>query len=612
MVFASLFRNSLVTNENRLAETNGRLGNDQHDELQSDQLRCENTLSFWEERRRLNRAVFDWCLRNAERWMAKAALEKSLQWALRAAHVAHRFPFGEFASPALEELLLRVAKELPVPSHNGSHRTESHERWLHVTTEAYPTGGHTAAITRWIELDGHEHRQSVALLDQENDVPTALRESVHHSGGEVLKMDPKAPLVSRAILLREACTKADVVVLHLFPWEVIPVVALGVCGGPPVLLMNIADHEFWVGGSVADVVLNLRESAEDWIVRHRGIRRIKYLPIPLSASQSVEKAGEQASALRVRMRKALDLPLDATVIFTSGDSYKFRPLTGLNFFDAARAILTSCPGAYLLAVGPREVGEWKALRQATGGRVRAVGLRTDVPMYRSCADMYLEGFPFGSNTAFLEACMEGLPCVRAPRGCLPQITSDGMASKELEQPVDVSAYVRRAIELIADKDERRRCGNSLAAAVRERHTGSGWLSDLRSVEAQLPLAHSVYHLPVPEPIPKQAADFWTQFLTEWLDNADPLGETLAWGIRLDLAPKPDALLMKALRSGRHVRGSSAVHETVAALVGPMLSLLPAKTSSLIYDKVFARLSHDGRIMRMYRRVRDDISRRGCA
>ena len=33
MVFASLFRNSLVTNENRLAETNGRPGNDQHDEL---------------------------------------------------------------------------------------------------------------------------------------------------------------------------------------------------------------------------------------------------------------------------------------------------------------------------------------------------------------------------------------------------------------------------------------------------------------------------------------------------------------------------------------------------------------------------------------------------
>jgi hypothetical protein len=152
----------------------------------------------------------------------------------------------------------------------------------------------------------------------------------------------------------------------------------------------------------------------------------------------------------------------------------------------------------------------------------------------------------------------------------------------------------------------------LAAAVRERHTGSGWLSYLRSVEAQLPIVHSVYHLPAPEPVPEQAADFWTQFMTEWLDNADPLGETLGWAIHLDLRPKPDALLMKAVRSARHVRGSSAVHETVATLVGPMLSLLPAKTSSLIYDKVFARLSHDGRIMRMYRRVMEDISRRVCA
>jgi glycosyltransferase involved in cell wall biosynthesis len=570
---------------------------------------CEDNLrlSFWEERCRLNKVVFDWCLRNAERSMREAALEKSLQWALLGARIGSTFPFDQVASPALEEHLLRIAKELPVPKHNAAHGDQAYKRWLHVLTEAYPTGGHTALVRRWIELDTSAHRHSVVLLNQKKEIPSALRELVRRTGGEVLKMDTNAPLLSRAMQLREAGMEADVVVLHIHPWEVISVVALGVCYGPLVLLMNIADHGFWIGGSVADVVLNLRESGEDWIVRHRGIRRINYLPILLPTPDSLKKAGESCSELRASMRQALALPLDAPVLLTVGDAYKYKPIPGLNFFDAARVILTSCPEAYLLVVGPSEVGDWKALRQVTGGRVRAVGLQTDVSMYRACADIYLEGFPFGSNTAFLEACIEGIPCVRAPRVCPPLVTSDGVAPKQLEQPADVAAYVRRAIELIADKDERRRCGESLATAIRERHTGSGWLRYLRNIETQLPPFHSVYHLPIPEPVPRRFADYWTQFLTERYDNPDPLNDAYCWALNLGLKPKVDALLMKTVRSAKHVRGRNAVHEVLIALLGPMLSMLPTKTSSQIYKKVVCRLCHDGRIMRTCRWVIDGFS-----
>ena len=572
---------------------------------------CENGLmaSVWEERRRLNRAVFDWCLRNAKACLDEAALEKSFRWARLAAVIANRSAFGEMASSALEEHLLRIAGELPIPRHDAARRGQGQERWLHVSTETYPTGGHTAIIRKWIELDASIHQHSVLLLDQKKEVPTALSELVHSTGGEVLRLDPNASLLSRAIHLRKASMEADVVVLHLFPDEVIPVVALGVSYGPPVLLMNIADHEFWSGGSVADVVVNLRQSGDDWIVRHRGIPRISYLPTPLAMP---DMTAEQCSELRASTRKALELPLDAPVILTSGEAYKYTPLLDLNFFAAAGAILASCPNAYLLAVGPSEVDEWRALRQGTGGRVRAVGLQKDVSAYRACADIYLEGFPFGSNAAFLEACMDGIPCVRAPRVSLPLVSSDGVAPEELDQPADISGYVKKVIELVANKDERRRLGKSLARAVRERHTGSGWVRYLRNLETQLPTRHSVYHLSAPEPVPDQVADFWTKFLVHRFGNEDPLHNAYRSALSLGLKPKMDDALLKVVRPSRHVRGHSAVHEAVTALVGPMLSLLPSKTSSVVYDKVVARLCHDGRIMRMYRRVRNDISRRGCA
>jgi hypothetical protein len=566
-------------------------------------------LPFWEERRRLNKAVFDWCLRNAERCMSEGSVEKSLQWAHLTALMACLFPFDCLASPELENHLLRIARELPAPKHNVSHRESAPKRWLHVLTMTGATGGHNANVRRWIELDGNARRHSVALLDHKNEVPSALNEWVRHTGGKVLKMDTNAPLLSRAMQLREESMQADVVVLHLHPWDVIPLVALGVPCGPPVLLLNAADHQFWIGGSVADAVLNLRESYGDWIVRHRGIRRIYYLPIPLPPSDSIRKAEERSSAVLASTRKALELPLDAPVMLTSGMGFKYIPLPGLNFFDAARAILMSCPEAYLVAVGPSEVGDWKALRQVTGGRVRAVGPQTDVSVYYAIADIYLEGFPFGSNAAFLEAGIEAIPCVPAPRVCPPLLGSDGVAPSQLERPADVSAYVRRAIELIADKDERRHCGESLATAIRERHTGPGWLRYLRSVEAQLPPSHSVYHLPVPEPLQRRFADSWVQFSTAWEDNQDPLATAYRRAIELGLKPKLDALLMKTVRSAKHVRGNNAAHEVVIASLDPILSMLPTKPSSLIYKKVVGHLCRDGRIMGMCRRIRDGFSRR---
>jgi hypothetical protein len=553
----------------------------------------ENTVHFWEERRRLNRAVFDWCLRNAEARFDKIALENSFQWARLGAGIATRFPIGELASFALEEHLLRIAKELPVLRHNvAPSRLRHSRRWLHVSTETYPTGGHTAIIRRWIELDA-THQHSLALLDQKKEVPTALTDLVQGTGGDVLKFDPNASLLSRAIQLRKAALQADVIALHLFPDEIIPIVALGVSFGSPVLLMNIADHEFWSGGSVADLVLNLRQSGDEWIVRHRGIPRISYLPTPLAKP---EISAAQRSELRASTRKALNLPLDAQVILTSGEAYKYEPLPDLNFFDAARAILTSCPDAYLLAVGPNEVDQWKALRHDTGGRVQAVGLQENVLAYRACADIYLEGFPFGSNGAFLEACIDGIPCVRAPQTCMPLVGSDGLAPEELHQPTDIGAYVKRAIELLADKDERQRCGESLARAVTERHTGPGWVRYLRNVERELPSGHSVYHLSAPERLPERVADFWTNFLIQRCGNEDPLNCAYRSALSLGLKPKVDDALMKVVRESRRVRGDNAAHESVISLIAPILSMLPTKTSGMLYDRVVGHLCHDGRIM----------------
>ena len=484
----------------------------------------------------LNEAVFDWCLRNARRELAHRALEPALAWSLLAARSAVHHGFGALASAALEETLLGAAERLPVPEDPVSRSGPA--RWLHVMDQAYALGGHTALVERWTELDRRDARHRVLLLSQRGAIPRRLVQAMQAAGGDVTALDPGAPLVDRALRLRqEAWHHADRVVLHVHPWSVLPVVALGVAGGPPVMLINHLSQKFWVGGSIADLVLNLRDSALDWSRTHRGIARNALLPIPVPRPRERET--------RAAARHALGLPADAIVLLTIGHAYKYRALPGLDFLEAAAAILRARPRAHLLAVGPREDAGWRALRDASSQRARALGPRHDLALFHAAADVYLEGFPIGSPTAFLEAGLRGLPCVRAPVDVPPPFAIDGVAVLGLEQPPDVAAYVDTALALVDDVGGRAAEGARLARAIEAHHGADGWVAHLMAAERALPERHRL-HPPVGvTPLPEPIRDF-SVALSTLHHSDDTLTFTLRAALEQGLRPRLDAPLIRTL------------------------------------------------------------------
>jgi hypothetical protein len=514
----------------------------------------------------LNQAVFDWCLRSARRRLARGALEPALAWSLLAARSAVHHGFGWLASPALEETLLEAAARLPVPGNPAPRSGPT--RWLHVMDQAYVLGGHTALVERWTELDRRAHRHRVLLLSQRGPIPPRLVDAVRGAGGDVTALDSGAPLVDRALRLRqEAWRDADRVVLHVHPWSVLPVVALGVAGGPPVMLLNHLSQAFWVGGSVADLVLSLRDSALDWSRAYRGITRNALLPIPVPRPRETES--------RAEARRALGLPIDAPVLLTIGHAYKYRPLPGLDFLDAAAAMLRARPRAHLLAVGPREDARWRALREATGGRACAAGPRHDLGLFHSAADIYLEGFPIGSPTAFLEAGLRGLPCVRAPADAPPPFAIDGVAVRGLEQPPDVAGYVSAAVALVDDPGRRTSEGAALARAIDSHHGASGWAGHLVAAERALPEHHRL-HAPVDAaPLPAPIRDFSVALSTRHHAD-DTLTFTLRAALELGLRPRLDAPLLRSLagqclgRDPRMFLQRPLLAALARSLVGPNL------------------------------------------
>jgi hypothetical protein len=492
----------------------------------------------------LNEAIFGWCLRNAQRGLARNALETALRWSRLAAKSAVHHGFGRLGSPELENTLLAVASRLPHPEPVPGAGSPP-VRWLHVMDQAHAIGGHSALVHRWMEINPRGGRHSVLLLSHRGSVDPRLVEETRATGGAVGALSADAPLMERAIRLREEAWKhADRVVLHVHPWSVIPVVALGAPGGPPVMLLNHLSQKFWVGGSVADLVLNLRDSALEWSQTYRGITRNALLPIPILPRVG-DRAKPATNETRRAARSTLGMPPEAIVLLTIGNAYKYRPLPGLDFLDAVAAILHACPQAYVVAVGPRPDARWMALRESTGQRLLAAGPQLDLARFHEAADVYLEGFPVGSPTALLEVGLLGIPCVRAPRNVPPPFAVDGIALSGVRQPVDVADYVRAAIALVRNEGERRVLGSALAGAIQAHHTEPGWPDYAQNAESALPERHRVYSLAGAAPLPTHLRDLSVALST--LGHAeDTLTFTFRAAFELGLPVRLDAALAKAL------------------------------------------------------------------
>jgi len=566
------------------------------------------------ERLAYKQAVSEWCLRNAERCLERDSLEEGLKWAQLSGQVIG-VDYAPLTFLQLERQLLIAASRLPGSILRWQPRRDTGKRWLHVLDEALPYGGHTAMVVRWMQLDPHDDQHNVILLNQRGSVPDSMLRTIQNKEGKLKILDSGTSIVARASKLRQyAWENSDVVVLYTYTHTVVAPVAFGIPGGPPVLYMNHAAHLFWTGCAVADIVLNCRgsEYEREWNIKFRGIDvgRNATLPIPLPYTLRGCCSVSKSRDVQVAARAALSLSQEAKVILTVGSGYKYVPLPGLNFFGAAELILQACPNAVLVAVGPTEDKYWQRLRKSTNGRVLALGLQTDLKKFHDAADLYIEGFPFGSTTALLEAALQGLPCILAPATAPPPFGTDGIAVDQLSRPTCVAEYASRVIDLVQNLEEGAALGKALAVSVARHHTGSGWRDYLYEVRARIPDEHRIYPLRNPVAPPEYCKNFWTAYLSRFRPS-DAL--TIAFGeaVLLGLNPRPDEILKRAvIRAQRIRRPRSSQSLIILSLVSRVTSWLSPRCRIRVYEFFIYYLRPSGRIMRMAWQLRSHFKTLG--
>lgn len=441
-----------------------------------------------------NSEAYEWFVNNIQGMDWRQEPEAVLGAVERAAWFAGYFHAGRFADGALENLVLHIGAALDSPAAEppgwplpGTHR-DGRRRVLHVTP-GLAMGGHRQLLRHWI-LNDRDSCHSLVLVDHQGEVPARFSAAVRDSGGSLVALPQGMGHCQKARWLRAmARQNADLVVWHLIGPDVTPTAAFAVDDCPPVVLVDHSDHLFWLGASVADVVLNLRTAGAELAETRRFASRIAVVPIPLlEARHGVSRADA---------RRALGIAEDQVMLLSVGRAEKYRPYGAYDFVATANLILDSQPDAHLYVVGESAAGIAPYLRHATHERLHFVGSLEDPSLHHAAADIYLESFPFGSQTALLEAALSGLAVVPAYAPLFPLlVANDDALADILPNPRNEQEYIERVEWLIREPEQRLALGWLLRERLLVDHVGEGWLERLAGVYAATDrLAHTPRPLP---------------------------------------------------------------------------------------------------------------------
>ncbi|MGD0745758.1 MAG: hypothetical protein ABSA45_11450 [Verrucomicrobiota bacterium] len=409
------------------------------------------------------------------------------------AQIAARYTFagyvGLFGSYRLERLLLELGKRIPSAPPCGARRRDGTSRnILHVLSYGRPVGGDSRCAWRWIQEDCN-NRHSVVITTQADvkgiyDIPEVLRTAAEHSGGFLRVLQaPTTRHLEQARELRMLCREMDIVVLHLFPYDIVPVLALAAdCDSVKTIFVNHADHAFWVGASVAHLVVHLRRQPPHFSEKRRGLDpdRSAILPIPMVHSPP--------SLTRVQAKRALGYEADTVLLLTIASPFKYSAPGRVSFLDLVTPVIAKLPQAALIAVGPEAKGAWRAASIQTGGRIVPLGTRWDNDLLYAAADVYLDSVPFSSTTSLLEAGIQGVPLLGY---CLPEaelaLLGPGAPGFEetMELANDAESYRASLTRLINDAEFRRQSGQRIQSQILSLHTGRNWIQAVNELYARV-------------------------------------------------------------------------------------------------------------------------------
>ncbi|KYC37749.1 glycosyl transferase family 1 [Scytonema hofmannii PCC 7110] len=449
---------------------------------------ANDRLNLWrEEGQRIiqkNFQVFRSLLEQARDFVRCGNYDAAAVYAKMAAVCANFNHCGLFASPELEQVLIEIGrKALPKDcySNKGKATPPTPKNVLHIATSVVGFGGHGRMLRRWIQQDTERYHSLVITEEPRAVIPKLLSEAVTKSGGKIYVLNETiGSLISWAKQLREIAAAADTIVLHIYNYDVIPIIAFADRENlPTIIFLNHTDHNFWLGGSICDVLANLRESGMRLSQKRRGIEpeRNALLPTLVEPIQRVLS--------RQEAKQQLGLSENGVLLLSIARATKYQTIDGISYADAHVPLLQKYQQAVLIVIGSGERDDWLDAIERTQGRIISLPERLDTAVFYQAADIYVDSYPFISNTSLLEAGSYGVPLVtRYPYSSdiceilgadMPGLTGNLIRVRDLKE------YTVVLSRLVEDEDLRLNLGEATKNKILQTHVGEYWLSSLDKI-----------------------------------------------------------------------------------------------------------------------------------
>jgi len=397
--------------------------------------------------------------------------ENSVEEKIRLISIASYFATynhtGLFADKFLENELIKIAQSIKTPLEKPEKNS-----YLHVATSVYEFGGHTRLIDRFIKNSSGKH--SLILTKQDGNIPEWLKKTISDKNGKIMILEGTD--IDKTQELRKIASSYEKIILHIHPFDTIPILAFGTQNfKSPVIFYNHADHVFWLGVSISDLVLDLSTEGQSLSKKRRGVKKSDILPVPVEYTQKATISKKEA-------REILNLPLNKHIILSIGTSDKFRPFGKYNFIEKAFEIIKEIPNTIILVVGVSiKEKNWKEAFDKSDKRIIPIGLveKAKLQYYIKSADVYLESFPLTSSTATIEVLLEGVPsiCVRTEE-------------KSWDVIREISVPLNEVVSKIKEILEKKIFDTKIIDKIKNLHCKDSWTKTLNNILFKLSIKHN--------------------------------------------------------------------------------------------------------------------------
>ena len=429
-----------------------------------------------------NKKIFDKLVLQMQR--NNISLEQKMLLAEQLLNILTYNQTGYFYSNILEKFFVEIAQQHDIKNYDIEYKPKS---VLHVMTQCYEHGGHTRVVERWIDNTKDNYINSVILLKQNNDsIPELLIKNIKNSKGELIVLDQDMTLVERALKLREIAMEYEYIVLHTHMEDPTATVAFGTEKFTrPVLFFNHADHMFWIGKTVSDVILDIR-TQKSISPKYRDINDAKLCPIPCDFVEDIFYEKKEA-------RKSLGIDLEEKIILTSGSNFKFMPIGNDSIFDVYEEILSKNSKVKLIVIGKNKY--WNRVYKKFKNRVE---LYKEIPyqkylQYVSAADLVIDSYPMNGETTLIDAVKANVPFLSLDVICSGQndyiIESQGYCLNKKE-------LVEKALKCLCDDNYSNNILQNEFKLFNKNYSKENWVNNIEKLYSDAPKKHKLR--PIPE------------------------------------------------------------------------------------------------------------------